>query len=665
MVLRDLLFRLGFKVRKDTIRQAERGVDRVKGKAKGAQGAIAGMSQNLMGMFGIIGGAVALMGLGKAVVGTVASFETLRTGLISVTGSAEAADKAFNKIREFAKVTPFQVEEVAGAFRKLSVRGLNPSERALTSYGDTASAMGKSLDQMVEAVADATMGEFERLKEFGIKAKKQGNFVEFTFDGVTTKVKNDSKEIEGYLIGLGETKFAGGMERQSKTLAGMWSTLKDAAAGFIFEIGEGGLLDGLRELMQVFMQAGVGGKSLAHVLGFVLGTILHNLVILLNAAISVGKTLKEVFMSLIPRQLLDDSDGLLTKIKDIVKNVILFTNPIALLFLLIEDFIAFLQGRKSVIGEFVGQFVEMDGVLGTIARALVAIKDPKTWQKLSALASKAFQAIGKRVEKLRGLWNRFLDLMKIGWDRTVQFARPVLESIARLIGRVKEAWGEVREKLEPLFDSMQRLFNVVSSLTKKALAFWEAWQKSDEVQAVVDFLAKVWAVMIADAERALGVVIDVIGEIFGWILESITATFDETAKFFEKIDTFLTDLPKNAQKAWENFLKFVEASMNVSIAAVNEIIDTFNIVSPVEIERIARVSLSGEGRNMTSGMAPASTVAGGFGNVSGTIGSVNVTIEGSTNMGPDEIRKATEGGVADGFAKGWADIERGSAVGTR
>ena len=34
--------------------------------------------------------------------------------------------------------------------------------------------MGKSLNQMIEAVADATTGEFERLKEFGIKARTHG-----------------------------------------------------------------------------------------------------------------------------------------------------------------------------------------------------------------------------------------------------------------------------------------------------------------------------------------------------------------------------------------------------------------------------------------------------------------------------------------------------------
>ena len=58
-------------------------------------------------------------------------------------------------------------------FTKLVALGLNPSQRAMESYGNTAAAMGKDLSQMIEAVADAATGEFERLKEFGIKSKRR------------------------------------------------------------------------------------------------------------------------------------------------------------------------------------------------------------------------------------------------------------------------------------------------------------------------------------------------------------------------------------------------------------------------------------------------------------------------------------------------------------
>ena len=177
--------------------------------------------------------------IGGLAIKTAADFETLNTALVTTfKGNEKAAKAAFAQIIEFASKTPFQVEQVADAFIKLKNYGLDPSERALTAYGDTAAAMGKSLNQMIEAVADASTGEMERLKEFGIKASKQGDQVSFTFRGVTKTVANESSAIQGYLMSLGETEFAGGMDAQSKTFSGKLSTLKDNVALMSNEFGK-------------------------------------------------------------------------------------------------------------------------------------------------------------------------------------------------------------------------------------------------------------------------------------------------------------------------------------------------------------------------------------------------------------------------------------------
>ncbi len=180
-----------------------------------------------------------LLALGGAALKTAGDFEKLETSLrTSFNGNSEAARKAFKVITDFAAKTPFQVEQVADAFIKLKNLGLDPSEKALTAYGNTASAMGKSLNQMIEAVADASTGEFERLKEFGIRASKQGDQVSFTFKGVTKTVKMESAAIEGYLMNIGQTDFAGGMEAQSKTFLGRLSTLKDSVSLLLKDFGD-------------------------------------------------------------------------------------------------------------------------------------------------------------------------------------------------------------------------------------------------------------------------------------------------------------------------------------------------------------------------------------------------------------------------------------------
>lgn len=174
---------------------------------------------------------------------TAKEFEALNASLITVTGSERAASAAFANLQTFAAETPYQIQEVVQAFIKLRALGLDPSNESLRSYGNTASAMGKSLNQVIEAVADAATGEFERLKEFGIKSKSEGDKVTFTFRGVATTVAKEAGAIEEYLRRIGEVEFAGGMARQMDTLGGGLSNLGDSWSRFLDALGDTGIID--------------------------------------------------------------------------------------------------------------------------------------------------------------------------------------------------------------------------------------------------------------------------------------------------------------------------------------------------------------------------------------------------------------------------------------
>ncbi len=180
---------------------------------------------------------------GGKIVDTITKFERLEASLKTVTGSAEKAAMAFKHIQDFADKTPFQLEEVTASFVKLKALGLTPSEAALKSYGNTAIAMGKSLDQMIEAVADATTGEFERLKEFGIKARTQGDQVTFTFQGMSTTIGKNAAEIESYLRAIGDVQFAGAVEAKAHTLVTAIAKMKGAFSKLVIAIGEAGLTE--------------------------------------------------------------------------------------------------------------------------------------------------------------------------------------------------------------------------------------------------------------------------------------------------------------------------------------------------------------------------------------------------------------------------------------
>jgi len=195
--------------------------------------ATASMSKSFMSMRTAgVAAAAAVAAIGTAtvtrnIIEASAEFQRLEASLVTVTGSAEKAESAFKIIKDFAATTPYALTEVTDSFIKMKSLGLDPSMEALRSYGNTASSMGKSLNQMIEAVADASTGEFERLKEFGIKSRKEGDNVTFTFNNTTTTIKNSAEAIQKYLKNIGDTKFAGGMERQMETLGGKLSNLSD------------------------------------------------------------------------------------------------------------------------------------------------------------------------------------------------------------------------------------------------------------------------------------------------------------------------------------------------------------------------------------------------------------------------------------------------------
>lgn len=194
----------------------------------GAMNSITKSVQTAMNTVGTLFAGVSIGAFAGKLVAVEREFGTLNASLVTVTGSAREADKAFALLTNFASTTPFSLQEVTAAFIKMKALGLDASEGALRSYGNTASAMGKSLNQMIEAVADAATGEFERLKEFGIKAKSEGDRVTFTFRGVSTNIGKNAAEIEAYLRRIGDVDFAGAMDARAKTLDGAISNLGDS-----------------------------------------------------------------------------------------------------------------------------------------------------------------------------------------------------------------------------------------------------------------------------------------------------------------------------------------------------------------------------------------------------------------------------------------------------
>lgn len=208
-----------------------------------------------LGRVGIASGVVGGVGLGvaKNMLDITATFEKALTVLKTVEGSGEKAKSSFSWIQGFAEKTPFELQQVLDAFVKLKAYGIDPIRGdTLRVLGDTASAMGKDVNDAVEAISDAVTGENERLKEFGIKAAKQGSAITYEYTTRAGKQMrktvdaSNREQIKSTILAIWNSKYKGAMDDQSKTWNGMVSNLKDTWAKFSYMVMTSGPFDILK-----------------------------------------------------------------------------------------------------------------------------------------------------------------------------------------------------------------------------------------------------------------------------------------------------------------------------------------------------------------------------------------------------------------------------------
>lgn len=176
------------------------------------------------------------------------SMEQYRNTLNVVMKDTEKAGETFKWAVDYANKTPFETGEIVDATVKLQSYGLE-AQKMLPYVGDMAAAMGKGMDQAVEALADAQTGELERLKEFGITKQQiveQGHKKLGDLEIVNNKGQIvNQRAFNAALVSLMKDRFEGGMEVQAKSFKGIMSTISGvwkSGLARMAGIGEDGLI---------------------------------------------------------------------------------------------------------------------------------------------------------------------------------------------------------------------------------------------------------------------------------------------------------------------------------------------------------------------------------------------------------------------------------------
>ncbi|MEW5728222.1 MAG: tape measure protein [Pseudomonadota bacterium] len=232
------------------LRSPIKAVQDVASATRNLGGSMGGVIGPAAGIAGVLGGGGAAFGIGKLLeVGS--QFEKFQNILEVVEGSSEKARASMGWVREFAKTTPYQLAEVTDAFVRLKAYGLDPTNGLMKAAGDAASAMGKPLEQAVEAAADAVRGQNERLLELGIVGEKVGDTMVYRWDkngkAMVTHAQNNSAAIQKAIIGIWGSKFDGAMEKQSESFEGILSNIADSVTDFFKTVDDQGIFNAAKD----------------------------------------------------------------------------------------------------------------------------------------------------------------------------------------------------------------------------------------------------------------------------------------------------------------------------------------------------------------------------------------------------------------------------------
>ena len=275
--------------------------DKTKGALKSVKGGLASIKNavfSLKGAFVTLGTGVALRSIGNV----ASNFEDLRDSLSSVTGGVREGAKAFDFITDFALRSQFSVENLTTSFITLKASGIEPTEKLLRVFTDTAAVTTDQLGTLdaltrvfsrgvqgglgleeLNQIADRGVPIFKILEEqLGITRLEISKFGQTT-DGAR-------KILDALEKGLG-TAFAGATEQKLDNLSTSTSNLGIAFRSTLDDIGKAGFSGALTEMNNTLAETLKALEPVTKTLGKVLGLIVEKLTKALdslNTAIQVS-----------------------------------------------------------------------------------------------------------------------------------------------------------------------------------------------------------------------------------------------------------------------------------------------------------------------------------------------------------------------------------------
>ena len=282
----------------------------------------------------------ALSGFAAAGVKYNAQLETYNQTLTTLLGSESKAQKAFEQIKKDAARTPFDVASLTQANSMLISTGMNAedSRKDVMNLANAVAATGGGSDelsrmaqnmQQIKNLGKASAVDIKQFAMAGINIYGiLADYLGITADEAA-KLDVTYEQLSGALeyAASAQGKYTGALEKQSQTVKGQLSTLKDNAMSFLGDITKGmsvslkdeaiplinGYMDRLKE---AFSRDGLNG--LVSEFGDVLGDLVGKVAEQAPKVVEQGVNLIKSFAGGIVK----NKDKLISAAKEIVKTIV-------------------------------------------------------------------------------------------------------------------------------------------------------------------------------------------------------------------------------------------------------------------------------------------------------------------------------------------------------
>lgn len=550
------------------------------------------------------------------------AYELQAAALTMVMGSADDAAEAVMRLRKMAaSETNIDPDAMVEAFRLMEFHALDSSDRALKGLGDLAAGAGQSFEDVVQGVSELARGRTRRLEMLlGTSIEKVGDNLVFEFRGVQHEVENSAAAMQAHLVALGETDFAGSMDLMANTLDGTLGGVKWAMQDLSIVFGQafsGDAQQGLGNMASAIESL----EPLAAKAGFVIGKVFA----LINRGVDkiIAWDLPGKFDALIDRM------GGTERIAALLETAFLALGGVAViraimaavtamralgtaaalaqikmyaiiaLFvavgLAIEDFVYFLRGEDSLIGDFVDKFSGEETFFGSVARGVEWLRD-----------------VGLPSMK------RFFDYIANAWKSEEgaagKYFALVRRSFALFVKVAGAAVGFIMRRWEAFWDF---LTDGINGARERWTAFVDGWKNGTDEAAdgIIGTLTRVGSVVKG--------IVDTMAGAWQMYFSSVIGGFATIAGAAAKAGAWLGDKLGGDVEGLEAFAAEMDAL---------------------------------QARQGTARDSAAATMMGGAsrvlqgGNVAQNVGEVNVTIAGSTTMNAGEVSGAVKRGVEGGLS---------------